>query len=109
MKSADVIATIYFLKTEEGGRAGPTPIKQFRCALKFEGELFDSMLFLDHVGRVAPGQTVQVPIIFLCPDLIKPRLKQGSIFMMWEIRDIARGTVDEVVWDTPMNLTNPQL
>jgi hypothetical protein len=61
--------------------------------------MFDCILLLQTVGPLAPGTTATVPIRFLSPDLIKPRLATGVRFKLWEIRDIADGIVDEVFPD----------
>jgi hypothetical protein len=40
-----------------------------------------------------------VPITLLFPALIKPRLKAGSLFTLWELRTIAEGVVEQVLPD----------
>jgi hypothetical protein len=91
----DVVARVRFYSTEEDGRKGPTRPDTYRCPLEFEGEKFDCGLHLS--GPVAPGETVTVPITFLFPELIKPRLKVGSRFTLWEMRTIAEGVIEEVL------------
>jgi hypothetical protein len=54
----DIIATIQFRTTAEGGRKGPTPKDMFRCPFIFGQEAFDCGLHLNEVGAVHPGQTV---------------------------------------------------
>ncbi len=93
----DIIAEIHFLPTESGGRKQPTPSGRFGCPFLFEGEYFDCVMFLDDIGSIAPGSTVTLPIWFLSPSLIKPRLNLGSAFDLWELRVIANGTVLEIL------------
>jgi hypothetical protein len=95
----DIIATVRFFTTEEGGRPVPTPVTVFRCLLEFEEEKFDCGLLLSKVGSLAPGATAIVPVAFLYPELIKPRLKVGSRFTLWELRTIAEGVVEQIVDD----------
>ncbi len=95
----DIIASVQFYPTEKGGRKGPTPPDIFRSPLEFEGEMFDCVLFLDESGPLAPGASATVPIKFLCPELIKPRLKVGSRFKLWEMRTIAEGVVEQILPD----------
>jgi hypothetical protein len=95
----DIIATVNFYATEAGGRKGPTPQHFFGCPLEFEGQKFDCRLFISKVGALAPGATAKLPIAFLFPELIKPRLKVGSRFTLWEMRTIAEGVVEEIVPD----------
>jgi hypothetical protein len=95
----DIIAEVHFLPTESGGRKGPTPSNRFGCPLLFESELFDCVMFLDNIDSISPGSTVTLPIWFLSPDLIKPRLSVGSDFGLWEIGVIANGKVVEILND----------
>lgn len=80
----DIIAKVRFYTAEEGGRKSPTPSDVFRCPLEFEGEKFDCALLLEGIGSLAPGATATVPIVFLFPEYIKPRLHPGSRFTLWE-------------------------
>lgn len=45
------------------------------------------------VSRSHPAKTAEVPIKFLMPDLIKPRLQAGARFTLWEGKDFADGEV----------------
>jgi hypothetical protein len=100
MKSQyDIVARIHFYSSEAGGRKGPTATSFFGCPLEFEGEKFDCRLLLEENGPVKPGQTVSVPIAFLYPELVKPRLTAGSRFTLWEMRTIADGIVESVLAD----------
>lgn len=98
-RNPDIIAEVHFLPTESGGRRGPTPSNSFGCPFFFEGELFDCVMFLDDIGSIPPGSTVTLPIWFLSPGLIKPRLSAGSEFSLWEIGVIANGKVMEKLDD----------
>src|SRR5437762_2736828 len=95
----DIIASLHFFGTDEGGRNGPTPPKIFRCPLEFDGEKFDCVLHLEETGPLSPGSKATLPITFLFPELIKPRLRIGNEFTLWEMRTIADGVVDEVLLD----------
>ena len=95
----DIIATVRFYATEAGGRKVPTPPDVFRCPLEFKGEMFDCGLLLNEIGSLAPGATARVPLMFLFPKLIKPRLRLGSRFTLWEMRTIAEGVVEQIVPD----------
>jgi len=96
-RQPDIVAKVQFYSTEKGGRKGPTPSNTYRCPLEFEGEKFDCGLHLEKSGPIAPGATATVPITFLSPELIKPRLKVGSRFTLWEMRAIAEGVVEEML------------
>lgn len=89
----DIIATVRLYPTDAGGRKGPTPAEMFGCPFEFEGEKFDCRLLLKEVGSLAPGTTARVPVAFLCPELIKSRLKVGSRFTLWEMGTIGEGVV----------------
>jgi len=93
----DIIASVRFYPTEQGGRKGPTPTQMFRCPLEFEGEKYDCGLHLEKSGPIKPGMVATIPITLLRPDLIKPRLKIGSRFTLWERGAFAEGVVDQII------------
>jgi hypothetical protein len=99
----DVRVRVRLRTAEEGGRQkGEIPPVQFRCPFVFEGEMFDCRLLLDQVGTtLQPGASYEkIPVKFLFPDLIKPRLRPGVSFKLWDGRDIADGEVTDVVADS---------
>jgi hypothetical protein len=97
MRGPDIIAIVRFYSTDEGGRRIAASPKFFKCPLEFEGEKFDCGLHLEKTGPIAPGATATVPITFLFPELIKPRLKVGNKFTLWEMGTIAEGVVEEIL------------
>jgi hypothetical protein len=60
----DIVASLRFYTTSEGGRKGPTPPDKLGCPFEFQGELFDCRLLLDEIGPFEPGVTATVPISF---------------------------------------------
>lgn len=98
-RQPDLIASVHLYPSDQGGRKGPTPPRIFRCPIEFEGEKFDCGLHLEGIGALAPGVTATVPITLLSPALIKPRLKIGSRFTLWELGEIGEGTVEKVISD----------
>lgn len=97
VRQPDIIASVRFYPTAQGGRKGPTSQPIFRCPLEFEGEKFDCGLHLEKTGPLAPGMTATVPITLLFPELVKPRLKVGSKFTLWDMRPIADGVVERIL------------
>ena len=93
----DIIVSLRFYTTAEGGRKGPLPPEKFGCPFEFQGELFDCRLLLEATGALTPGAKATVPVIFLRPDLIKARLQVGSRFTLWEMGTIAEGVVKEIL------------
>jgi hypothetical protein len=96
-RQPDLIASITFLSSEDGGRRAAIPPRIFRCPLKFEGEMFDCGLHPEETGPVPAGATVTVPITLLFPELVKPRLRLGSRFTLWDLRTIAEGIVTKIL------------
>jgi hypothetical protein len=93
-----VMAKVRLYTNEEGGRSKPIPAIQFSCPLFFQGEGFDCRLLLDQAGIDLPlGGNAVVPIKFLFPEHIVPRLKKGDQFRLWEGKEIAVGEVLEVI------------
>ena len=100
MKSivADIIGRVRLYTPEEGGRCSVIPPVQFGCPFFFEGEGFDCRLLLDQVGSaLAPGSRAEVPIKFLYPEYIKPRLRPGQHFQLWDLKTFAEGEILEVL------------
>jgi|SRR5215470_4254810 len=97
MLTPEIVADIQFLSTADGGRKGPTPDHVFGCPLEYAGELFDCRLDLSGIGPISPGQAVTVPIQFVFPRLVLPRLRVGSAISLWEMGTIARGTVARII------------
>jgi hypothetical protein len=93
---SDIIARIRLLRTEEGGWRHPKTGPMLKCPLEFQGKMFDCAVFLDDVGPLAPGDEAKVPIDFLWPELIVPRLKVGDHFTLWDLGTKAEGVVEEI-------------
>jgi hypothetical protein len=94
----DIIARVSVYAANHGGRQSTIPPVQFGCPFFFEGEGFDCRLLLDQVGvSLSPGSTADVPIKFVCPELVKPRLHRGARFKLWESGDFAEGEVLEIL------------
>lgn len=54
-------------------------------------------MILNEIGSISPGEHKQhVPIKFLCPELVLPKLKEGTKFYLWDMRNIAEGVVEEI-------------
>jgi hypothetical protein len=95
----DILATVYFYPSDEGGRQTPTPSDKLNCIFDLGGEYFDCRLLLNETGPLLPGQEALVPIKFFYPDLVKPKIKLGDNFHLRESGTIARGVVDKLLWD----------
>ena len=93
---ADILGKIAFYKTSEGGRKSAISADWLGCIFEFEGEYFDCRLILEGIGLLEPGARATIPIAFLNPQLIKPNLKVGSRFTLWEGKTIAEGEVVEI-------------
>ena len=92
----EIFARVAFLHAEEGGRKSPTPPNFFGCPFFMDEQMNDCRLILTDVGPVSPGQTVEVPIVFLAPRLVVDRLKVGRRFKLWERGIIAEGEILKV-------------
>ena len=92
----EILARVTFYVTEEGGRKGPTPPTWFGCPFFMDDQMNDCRLLLDGIGSISPGQTVDVPIVFLFPKLVVDRLKVGRKFKLWDMGIIAEGEILEV-------------
>lgn len=96
----DARVKIRLYSTESGGRQGPLPSKQFGCPVFFGEEpnqAFDCRFLVADVPRLEPGgPSATVPVKFLEPDLVRPFLRPGAKFRLWEGKPIGDGVVQEV-------------
>lgn len=92
----DIIAKIYFYKTEEGGVKNRRT-KTIRCPSEINGEKFDCVIEIGKEKSITAGDTITAPVSFLSPKIVRPMLKVGSKFKLWERRFIADCTVEEII------------
>ena len=93
----DIIVDLKFYKTEETGRKTPTSSTFFGCIFSINNDKHDCRLLLHEVGQIWPGESkADVPIKFLCPELVLPKLQKGSRFYLWEGKNIAEGKIKEI-------------
>jgi hypothetical protein len=94
---ADAIIRVRLKKAAEGGRQGPIVIGRvpYACALVLDGEAFDCrVLVVDRTLQL--GEAYELPVKFLNPVLVGPRLVPGKSLTLWEGKDIATGEVARV-------------
>ena len=89
----DILAEISLLPTQAGGRKDPTPVTWLGCPVQVDGKYFDARIDLSELGPVEPGQTVRVPLKFLCPEVALVHFVAGKVFALWEGRVIGSGKV----------------
>jgi hypothetical protein len=87
---------LVFAKTEDGGRKGPIHPPVFSCIFTLDGRNFDCRLILLDDSPINPGEVVETGIQFLSPDLVLPEIKEGLLFTLREVRQIASGEVLQV-------------
>ena len=94
----DIIAAIRLFSKKEGGRSRPLP-PRFGCPIEYKGHKFDCKFWCDdYGGYFEPGMFREnIPIRFLWPEGIVPRLKTGEHFAIWEGGIIGEGIVTEIL------------
>jgi len=95
----DAIARIRMYTKEEGGKSKVISGEQFGCPLYYKQEGFDCRLLLGGQRNLHAGDTAELPIKFLFPEHIKPRLKEGDTFTLWDLGMFAEGEILEIVED----------
>lgn len=94
----DIIISVRFLTTSEGGRETPVQGQFYSCPWFIDGEGFDCRLLLD--GRCLDlGVSYEVPVKFLYRDKALPKMQPGAEIHLWEGRNIAKGQVIQVCED----------
>ncbi len=98
MLSPDIYVTVNFFSTEDDGRKLPTNSLMFGSIFVIDHSNFDCRLLLDKIGAISPGEKKEkVPVKFLCPEIVMPKLKAGTKFYLWDMRNIAEGEVEEII------------
>lgn len=97
MLKSDVIADIYFYETEKNGRKEPTCASQFGCIFIIDNKKYECRLLLNEIGSIYPGENKKnIPIKFLSFKSVFENLKIGEKFYLWDMRNIAEGTIREI-------------
>jgi hypothetical protein len=101
----DVIARIYFYDVQSGGlpfKQSIVSVADFGSLAEIDGELH-SCLIIHNFQQIVPGQTVKLPITFMFPERVRPKLQVGLTFVLKSDsrRTAAECQVLEVINDNP--------
>jgi hypothetical protein len=90
----DVTIKIRFKRSAEGGRQANVEIAliPYGCPLVVDGEAFDCRV-LQKERVLELGKTYELPVKFLLPDLVLPKLSLGKQISLWEGKETASGSV----------------
>lgn len=94
----DIIISVRFLTTSEGGRKTPIQGQFYSCPLFIGDEGFDCRLLLDG-RRLDLGENYEVPVKFLYRDKALPKMRSGAEVYLWEGRSIAKGQIVQICKD----------
>jgi hypothetical protein len=92
----DAIIAVRFKTPEENGRRSPIDGDYYGCPFCVDGEYFDCRLLLAG-QQLELGETYEVPVQFLRPDLVLPKLRKEKEFTLWEGKEVATGKVVRVI------------
>jgi len=89
----EIVAKVYFLKTEEGGRKSPI-LSGYRPALYFGDKQTDGAIIVTDGIQVLPGEERELTIRLLHPEYVNDALSPKSSFEVKEgLKVIGRGIV----------------
>jgi hypothetical protein len=92
---SDVTLQIRLFAANEGGRQSDITGQFYACPILVDDEAFDCRMYLPEEG-LKLGQTYIVPVKFLNPDLVLPKLIPGKEVGLWEGKQIGTGSVVSV-------------
>ena len=92
---ADITIRLKLLTTERGGRAEALPGGEYRGILSARGQHFSFRCEVPAAG-MALGDTVEMAVEFLFPDLALPFFKLNDEFNLWESGTVGYGRVLKV-------------
>ena len=95
--AAHIVANLHFYMPNEGGRKVAVSPPHFGCVFEIGGQSHDCRLLLPNAKPIRPGDTVRLPIQFVFPKLVLPKLSLGQKFFLWELGHIAEGEVIEIL------------
>jgi len=94
-----IIATIQMRPPGQSPRKKRTPSEWFGCPCVVDEEKWDCRLDLTDIGAIEPGDRVSVPMVFLSPQEVLPKLHPGKTFQLWDRGIIADGVVEKILTD----------
>jgi hypothetical protein len=77
----DAIANIHFYETRQGGLKRKVTGKSFRCPCQIDDKIYECILISD-AREIGPGKTITCAIVFLYPEVVRPKLKVGLGFLV---------------------------
>lgn len=89
----EAVIRVRFLTTEEGGRKSPIEGDKYGCPIMVNEHGFDCRFILDGGARFELGESYEISVKFLNPDLALKELREGIEISLWEGKTIARGEV----------------
>jgi len=93
----NILATISFIRTEDGGRNGPLPSGRIGYILEVSGQSFSCWLLNPKGIPVEPGGAAQLEMVLAAPELALPLLKEGRRFELKDHRKVATGIIDKIL------------
>lgn len=102
----DIFVSLKFYSQDKGGRKIPTPANFFSCIFVIDHGNHDARLLLETIGSINPGDEKEnVPVKFLCADLVIPKIKSGDKFYIRDGGVVAEGIVQKIINTNPANTT----
>lgn len=92
----DAIIRVRFKEASENGRNSAVEGEFYACPLFIDGEAFDCRLLLSG-KRIELGKYYDVPVKFLFRDLVISKLEVGKEVVLWEGKDVAKGTIVSLI------------
>lgn len=92
----DILVDLKLYPKSEGGKI--LPIKNdYGCPAKIGSDFFDCRIYIENEIELGPSKG-KVAIKFLSPELVKPLLKKGDKFFLWESRIFGEAVVTDVLF-----------
>lgn len=92
---SDAFLLIRLFTTHEGGRQSDISGQVYACPILIDGEAFDCRMYLPE-GGLKLGDTYEVPVKFMNPSMVLPKLVPGKEVGIWEGKPIGIGSVVSV-------------
>lgn len=100
----EATALIKFLSVDEGGLKHPIAGDKFKTIIRIDEAYHDCCFYLTKIkSGITAGSTLMLPMDFLVPELVLPKIHPGKIFLVQRGQKvIGHGEIKEVQKPPPV-------
>ncbi|MFC5473992.1 hypothetical protein [Paraherbaspirillum soli] len=82
--SPKIIVRLKLYETSKEGGSVPILPPKYGCIVNIDDEFHDARIYISGTSSIEPGQEISLPMQFLWPDLVMPKVSIGKKFLLTE-------------------------